>query len=444
MHKDTMLEEKSALGMMWRRFGAEAASAEGLDPADVESALSRGTMVLLGNPGHAGVVPTLVGQPASIKVNANIGTSPMINDPAVEMHKLREAARAGAHTVMDLSTGGDLDAIRRGMLAECGLPLGTVPIYAVAQRYIAQDRDPVRMSGDELLEEIERQAEQGVDFMTVHCGLTRRGAVLARSGERILGIVSRGGALLARWMAENGKENPLLLEFDRILSIARRHNVVLSLGDGLRPGAGTDAGDAAQWDEVGVLAELAMRSRQAGVQVMIEGPGHVPLHLVEAQIRTMKRLCGGAPLYVLGPLTTDIAAGHDHIAGAIGGALAGYFGADFLCYLTPAEHLSLPTIADVRQGVLASLLAAHSAEVALGRRQALERNDAMSRARAALDWGAMARLALDPDQVALRRKDSETTEECAMCGQFCAVKLLKNGSCESSKTGSKGEDSCRT
>jgi phosphomethylpyrimidine synthase len=287
------------------------------------------------------------------------------------------------------------------------LPLGTVPIYAVAQRYIANERDPVRMSGAELLEEVERQAEQGVDFMTVHCGLTRRGAALARSGERILGIVSRGGALLARWMAENGRENPLLEEFDRILSIARKHNVVLSLGDGLRPGAGSDAGDAAQWDEVAAMAELASRARQAGVQVMIEGPGHVPLHLIEAQIRTMKRLCGGAPLYVLGPLTTDIAAGHDHIAGAIGGALAGYFGADYLCYLTPAEHLSLPTAADVRQGVLASLLAAHSAEVALGRRQALERNDAMSRARAALDWKAMGRLALDPDQVASRREGCE-------------------------------------
>ena len=393
-------------------------------------------MVLLANPAHRGVIPTLVGQPASIKVNANLGTSPLVNDPGSELEKLGEAIRAGAHTVMDLSIGGDLDAIRRRMLEECPLPLGTVPIYAAAQKYIDAGEDPARLSAAELLEEIERQAEQGVDFMTVHCGLSRRGAELAEAGGRILGIVSRGGALLARWMERNRRENPLLEEYDRILAIARKHNVVLSLGDGLRPGSGADAGDPAQWDEVVLLAELARRAREAGVQAMIEGPGHVGLHLVQSQIQSIKRLCGGAPLYVLGPLTTDIAAGYDHIAGAIGGALAGYFGADFLCYLTPAEHLTLPTRSDVRQGIMASLLAAHSAEVALGRGPAVERNDAMSRARAALDWDAMAQLALDPAEVARRRGEFASREECAMCGEFCAVKLRRKQSGDATEEGS--------
>jgi phosphomethylpyrimidine synthase len=439
-----ILKGQTALAGMWARYGNATAASERLESGVVAACLEAGTMVLLGNPAHAGVVPTLVGQPASIKVNANIGTSPFINDAESEMEKLKEAVRAGTHTVMDLSIGGDLDEIRTRMLQECSLPLGTVPLYGVAQKYISTGDDPACLSAAELLEEIERQAEQGVDFMTVHCGLTRRGAELAGSGKRLLGIVSRGGALLTRWMAENRRENPLYEAYDSILAIARKHNVVLSLGDGLRPGAGADAGDPAQWDEVVVLADLTRRARAAGVQVMIEGPGHVGLHLIQSQIQSMKRLCGGAPLYVLGPLTTDIAAGHDHIAGAIGGALAGYFGADFLCYLTPAEHLTLPTLEDVRQGVLASLLAAHSAEVALGRVTAVERNDGMSRARAALDWEGMSRLALDPDAVALRRQEFATREECAMCGEFCAVKLLKGGTGDNVPKKNTGGDSCRS
>jgi phosphomethylpyrimidine synthase len=435
-------ESGTALAGMWERFGSRVAAAERLEPGFVDGCLRSGTMVLLGNPAHSGVRATLVGQPASIKVNANIGTSPLISDPNSEMEKLEEAILAGAHTVMDLSIGGDLGAIRKQMLEACPLPLGTVPIYAAAQKYISIGEDPARLSVTELLDEIERQAEQGVDFMTVHCGLTRRGVDLAK--ERVLGIVSRGGALLAKWMSRNRRENPLYEEFDSILSIARKHNVVLSLGDGLRPGSGADAGDPAQWDEVVVLSDLARRAREAGVQAMIEGPGHVGLHLVQSQIQSIKRLCGGAPLYVLGPLTTDIAAGHDHIAGAIGGALAGYFGADFLCYLTPAEHLTLPNRQDVRQGVLASLLAAHSAEVALGRISAVERNDGMSRARAALDWDAMARYALDPDEVARRRKEFATRQECAMCGEFCAVKLLKDRDGAGMPDETTGEGPCPT
>jgi phosphomethylpyrimidine synthase len=382
-------------------------------------------MVLLANQAHAAVKPVLVGQPASIKVNANIGTSPFMNDPDLEMRKLRACAGAGAHTVMDLSTGGDLDRIRVQVIGATELPVGTVPLYSVAQKYIARQRDPAGMQQEELFEEIEKQAEQGVDFMTLHCGVSRKAASLARKGGRRLGIVSRGGSLLARWMEENNRENPLLESYDRILDICLRHNVTISLGDGLRPGAGSDAGDAAQWAEVLTLGELAGLAGEQGVQVMIEGPGHVPLGQIQSQIQVMKQVCKGAPLYVLGPLTTDIAAGYDHIAGAIGGAMAGYFGADFLCYVTPAEHLTLPDEDDVWQGVKASLLAAHSAEVSLGRSRAVERNDRISKARADLDWEAIASNALDPGLVRKRREQFASREECAMCGEYCAVKLQR-------------------
>jgi phosphomethylpyrimidine synthase len=404
---------------------AELAEREGLDGEALREAVRAGTMVLLANRAHETVKPMLVGQPASIKVNANIGTSPFLNDPDLEMSKLRACEAAGAHTVMDLSTGGDLDRMRTRILAATELPVGTVPLYSVAQTYMGRQRDPADMATRELFDEIEKQAEQGVDFMTLHCGVTRKGASLAKQGGRRLGIVSRGGSILARWMERNDRENPLLEHYDRLLDICLKHNVTISLGDGLRPGAGSDAGDPAQWAEVQTLGELAGQARERGVQVMIEGPGHVPLDQIQSQIQVMKRLCQGAPLYVLGPLTTDIAAGYDHIAGAIGGTLAGYYGADFLCYVTPAEHLTLPNENDVWQGVKASLVAAHSAEVALGRRRAVERNDQISRARADLDWEAIAEHALDPFIVRKRREQFAGREECAMCGEYCAVKLQR-------------------
>jgi phosphomethylpyrimidine synthase len=301
-----------------------------------------------------------------------------------------------------------------------------VPLYGCVQKYIRAKEDPANFSAQELLEEIERQAEQGVDFMTVHCGVTRRAAALVEEAGRVLGVVSRGGSITVRWMKTNNQENPLLTHYDKLLDIAVRHNVTLSLGDGMRPGAGCDAGDPAQWEEVVVLAELTRRAWERGVQVMIEGPGHVPMHQVQAQIQGIKRLCHGAPLYVLGPLTTDSSPGYDHIAGAIGGAMAAYFGADFLCYLTPAEHLTLPDGEDVRQGVLASRIAAQSAENALGRPLAVRRDLAISRARADLDWKAMADLALDPPMVRHRRQDPPHPAECAMCGEYCAVKMLRD------------------
>ncbi|MGJ3523515.1 phosphomethylpyrimidine synthase ThiC [Nitratidesulfovibrio sp. D1] len=422
----SILTRNTALAGVLDTHLAALAADEGLAPQTIRDGIERGTMVLLGNPSHPSLRPLLVGQPSRVKVNANIGTSPLCNNPDREIEKLAAALAAGADTVMDLSIAGDLLAIRKGMLAACPLPLGTVPLYSVAQKYLDKGKDPAGMDPEELFAEIEMQAEQGVDFMTVHCGLTRRGAEWATEGGRVLGIVSRGGSILARWMRRNGKENPLLERYGRILEIARKYNVTLSLGDGLRPGAGADAGDAAQWEEVMMLGRLAKAGLAEGVQCMIEGPGHVPMHEVEAQIVGIKKLTNNAPLYVLGPLTIDSSPGYDHIAGAIGGAIGVRAGVDFLCYLTPAEHLTLPTIEDVKAGVMASRIAAQAGEVALGRRHALEREAGMSQARMALDWDEMKRRALDPEMVDARRGEHRNEEECAMCGKFCAVKMLRD------------------
>ncbi len=419
-----MLEKNNALRSLLEERISQLAGAEELAEETIRSCVDAGTMVLLANPEHKGVRPTLIGQPASVKVNANIGTSPKILEPETEDKKLELCDKAGAHTVMDLSTGGELDAIRRAMLAKTPLPLGTVPVYAVAAHRVEAGAQAYDFTADELLQEIELQAQQGVDFMTVHCGLTRRGAKLTEESGRVMGIVSRGGSIMTKWMQTRNEENPLLTRYDELLEIVRPYNVTLSLGDGLRPGAGADAGDAAQWDEVVELSRLARQAREYGVQAMIEGPGHVPLHLVEGQIRDVKRICDGAPLYVLGPLVTDSAPGYDHIAGAIGGALAVRAGVDFLCYLTPAEHLTLPGPEDVWLGVKASLVAAQAGEVALGRKRAVRRDLDMSKARKELDWETMADLAIDPDLVRMRSKDHADKDSCGMCGAFCAVRLL--------------------
>ena len=419
-----MFSKNKALKSIFDSSIDELCKSEGLSKETIIEGIENGTMVLLGNPNHKNVTPTLIGQPAKVKVNANIGTSPFKNDREKEMKKLDTAWKAGAHAVMDLSTAGDLDGIRTDMLSACPLPLGTVPIYAMAQQYVARDEDPAGFTIEELLKEIEKEAEQGVDFMTLHCGLTRRGAEWALGGDRLLGIVSRGGSILARWMRDHDQENPLLTNYERILEICLKHNVTLSLGDGLRPGAGADAGDAAQWEEVLMLGQLAKQAREYGVQAMIEGPGHVPMHLVETQIRGIKAATFNAPLYVLGPLVTDSAPGYDHIAGAIGGAIAVQNGVDFLCYLTPAEHLTLPEIDDVWNGVKASLVAAQCGEVSLGRKDAVERDREISKARMELDWDRIAELAIDPALACARRKDHKDEKECAMCGKFCAVRML--------------------
>ena len=422
----SILSRNAALRGLLDQHLAALSQEEGLAPETITSAIEAGSMVLLGNPAHAGLAPIVVGQPSRIKVNANIGTSPLCNCLHTEKRKLAVALEAGADTVMDLSIAGDLDAIRTGMLAACPRPLGTVPMYSVGQQILDNDRDIASMQPDDLFAEIEKQAHQGVDFMTVHCGLTKRGAEMAVKQDRVMGVVSRGGSMLARWMLENGKENPLLEYFDRLIDVCRQFNVTLSLGDGLRPGAGVDAGDAAQWEEVITLGRLAKYALEQGVQCMIEGPGHVPMNQVRTQIQGIKRLTNNAPLYVLGPLCCDSAPGYDHIAGAIGGALGVEAGVDFLCYLTPAEHLTLPNEEDVRAGVMASRVAAHVGEVALGRERAVRREATMNAGRKALDWDMMREAALDPQQLDKRREDHKHEDVCAMCGKFCAVKMLKD------------------
>ena len=312
------------------------------------------------------------------------------------------------------------------MLAGTSVPLGTVPMYAAGEKLLDANREISSLQPDELFDEIEKQAKQGVDFMTVHCGISYRGARMGADKTRVMGIVSRGGSMLARWMLENKKENPLIDGFDRLLDIALEYNVTLSLGDALRPGAGVDAGDAAQMEEVINLGQLQQRALERGVQCMIEGPGHVALSAVKAQIQSIKMLTHHAPLYVLGPLTVDSTPGYDHIAGAIGAAVGVTAGVDFLCYLTPAEHLTLPDLDDVKAGVLASRIAAQAGEVALGTPRALAREAAMNKARRELDWEGMKKAALDPEMVDKRRIQHHDEKVCAMCGKFCAVKMLKD------------------
>lgn len=380
-----------------------------------------GRVVLLCNPNHRNVKPTLIGQPTRIKVNANIGVSAHICSPEEEFKKLAIAEKAGADTVMDLSIAGDIRLIRKEILARTSLPVGTVPLYSVAQRFIASGKLPEDIDMEEVFDEIERQAQEGVDFMTIHTGLDMRGVTAAYNG-RVLGIVSRGGSIIARWMMKNNRENPLMTEFGRLLKIAKKYNVTLSLGDGLRPGALTDAGDAAQWAETAILGEQVLSARKEGVQCMVEGPGHVALSEVASQMKTMKKLVHNAPLYILGPLVADVAVGYDHIAGAIGGATACMAGADFLCYLTPAEHLTLPNSEDVKNGVMASRIAAIAADTGLGRTYAVNAQNSMASARKNLDWEAMKLCALDPAMID-SRKDDKNKKECAMCGEFCSVKL---------------------
>lgn len=420
----TIFEKNSALNQLWIKFANEISSKESLDQVKISHFIDQGIMVLLGNPNHTEIYPIIIGQPSRIKINANLGTSPLCNCFEAEKEKIEAVKKSEADTIMDLSIAGDLDSIRIEMLKMWKKPLGTVPMYAVGQKIIESGRDIASMTKDELFSEIEKQAGQGVDFITVHCGLTRRGAELAVNGNRKMGIVSRGGSMLARWMLVNRQENPLLEYFDELLEICLPYNVTLSLGDGLRPGAGVDAGDAAQWEEVINLGELALRARKKGVQAMIEGPGHMALNMIKGQIQAIKELTHQAPLYVLGPLCCDSAPGYDHIAGAIGGALAVEAGADFLCYLTPAEHLTLPTKEDVFEGVMASRIAAHIGEISLKRPWAIAREQNMNAARKNLDWHAMGKAALNSEELSRRRAPHSKEEVCAMCGKFCAVKML--------------------
>ncbi|MGA3280742.1 MAG: phosphomethylpyrimidine synthase ThiC [Smithella sp.] len=421
--------EKARKGLITKEMKI-AARAERVAPEYIRQGLVDGTIVICRNVNHGAIKPLAIGKGLRTKVNANIGTSKDHMDLNLELKKLKTAVEAGADAVMDLSTGGNLAAIRKRVMKASAVAIGTVPIYQAAVKMIKNGKAISEMTADDIFAVIEENGKDGVDFITVHCGVTRLSVAALKSQKRILGIVSRGGSMTANWMDCNKKENPLYEEYGRLLEIAHRYDMVLSLGDGLRPGAIDDATDQAQLQELIILGELAARARAAGVQVMIEGPGHVPLTEIVTNIRLQKEICNNAPFYVLGPLPTDIAPGYDHITSAIGGAIAGAAGADFLCYVTPAEHLRLPTLSDVRDGVIAARIAAHIADIAKGVKGARERDRKMSQCRNNFDWQGQMDLSIDPQKTVslLEKSKSAKDEGCTMCGELCAIKLGKKKS----------------
>ncbi len=398
------------------------AEREGLDAATIRDEVARGRMVIPANPGHGRLDPMAIGLAARVKINANIGSSPTTSGTAEEVEKLTSAERWGADTVMDLSTGKRIDATREAIVAAASVPIGTVPIYGALER-VDRIED---LSAAVLLEEIEHQARQGVDYMTIHAGVLLAHLPLCR--RRVTGIVSRGGGILARWMVEHERENPLHEAFDEVLDVCAAHDVTISLGDGLRPGSIADASDAAQFAELRTLGKLTERAWERGVQVMIEGPGHVPLDQLERNVKKQQRLCHEAPFYTLGPLVTDVAPGYDHITSAIGAAVVGWHGTSMLCYVTPKEHLGLPDAEDVKQGLIAYRIAAHAADLARGNRRAAAWDRELSEARFGFDWNRQFELALDPE-TARRMHDEtladdyfKTAEFCSMCGpRYCPM-----------------------
>ena len=403
------------------------AQAEMLDPELIRSEVAAGKMIIPANIHHENLLPMAIGREAKTKINANIGNSSLSSDIDAELEKLQICLKYGADTVMDLSTGGDLDAIRSAIIANSSVPIGTVPMYQI----IHDIKEVENLKAADILKTLEKQARQGVSYFTIHAGFLLKFMPLV--AKRKMGIVSRGGSLTASWMMHHHKENPFYEAFDDILEICAAHDVALSLGDGLRPGCLYDATDEAQLSELRVLGELTLRAWEKNVQVMIEGPGHIPLNQIEYNMKIERELCHGAPFYVLGPLPTDIGAGYDHITSAIGGTMAAFYGASMLCYVTPKEHLGLPNANDVREGIVAHKIAAHAADVALGKAGAIERDHAMSDARYAFDWNRQFELSLDPERArelhdeSLPQESFKKAEFCSMCGpKFCAYKISKN------------------
>jgi len=404
---------------------AGVARQEGVEAEFIRQGIADGNIVIPCNINHNGLKPCAVGKGLRTKVNANIGTSSDFGTVASEIEKLKAAIEAGADAEMDLSTSLDLVETRRSVMQNSNVPVGTVPVYQAAIQSIQKSGAIVNMTADDIFEAIEDHAKDGVDFVTVHCGVTRAAIAALKSQGRVTDVVSRGGAFMIGWMLHNNAENPLFEQYDRLLQIARKYDVTLSLGDGMRPGCIADATDRAQIEELVILGGLVERAWQAGVQVMVEGPGHVPLHQIEANIKLQKSLCKGAPFYVLGPLVTDIGAGYDHITAAIGGAVAAMAGADFLCYVTPSEHLGLPDIGDVIDGVIASRIAGHAADIAKGVKGAAEWDKAMATARKKLDWDTQIKLTLRPEYSRrVHAKHASDTSACSMCGKYCAMKVV--------------------
>jgi phosphomethylpyrimidine synthase len=402
---------------------------ESLDPELVRREVARGRMIIPANTVHLslGLEPMAIGRHARCKINANIGNSAVTSNIDNELAKLKLAVELGSDTVMDLSTGGNVDAIRKAIIAASPVPVGTVPIYQAIQ----QVKKVEDLSERDMLDMIEHQAKQGVDYMTIHAGILRD--YIPLTANRVTGIVSRGGSLMAQWMFARGKENPFYTHFDDMCDIMREYDVSFSLGDSLRPGSIADASDAAQFAELRTLGELTRRAQERGCQVMVEGPGHVPMDQIAMNMEKQAVECNEAPFYVLGPLVTDIAPGYDHITSAIGAALAGWHGASMLCYVTPKEHLGLPEVEDVRQGVIAYKIAAHAADLARHRPGARDRDDAISHARYNFNWEEQFRLSLDPETA--RRMHDETLPQdafksaafCSMCGpKFCSMRITED------------------
>lgn len=401
------------------------AKVEGLEAQKVRSEVARGRMIIPANINHHNLKPMAIGIAAKCKINSNIGSSSLASNPAEEVEKLKVSQRYGADTIMDLSTGGDLDSIRCELIANAEVPIGTVPMYQILHDIDNKIED---LTIDKMLETIEKQAKQGVSYFTIHAGFLLR--FMPHIAKRKMGIVSRGGSLMAAWMMHYHQENPFYQAYDQILDICAQYDVALSLGDSLRPGCLYDASDEAQLSELKVLGELTLRAWEKDVQVMIEGPGHVPLNQIERNMKIERDYCHEAPFYILGPLVTDIAAGYDHISSAIGAAVGGWHGASMLCYVTPKEHLGLPNAKDVREGIIAYKIAAHAADVARGRPGAIEKDHAMSDARYAFDWNKQFELALDGDRAreyhdeTLPQEVFKEAEFCSMCGpKFCSYKI---------------------
>jgi len=403
------------------------AESEGESPQTIRKRVAEGSVIITRNIRRENTHPIGIGKGLRIKVNANIGTSPDICDLNMEIEKAKIAIKYGADTVMDLSTGGNLDEIRRAILRAVNVPVGTVPIYQTAIEAAKKKGSIVHMTEDDIFNTIEKHAKDGVDFMTVHCGIRKETVRRIAKQPRLMGIVSRGGTFLTAWMLHNDEENPLYKNYDYLLEIAAKYDFALSLGDGLRPGCIFDSTDYFQIQELLTIGELVERARNASVQAMVEGPGHLPLNHIEANVKLAKSICKEAPFYVLGPIVTEIAPGYDHIVGAIGGALAALAGADFLCYLTPAEHLGLPSLEEVKEGVIATKIAAHAADIVRLGSKAMTKDLKMAKARANLNWKQQIENAIDPDKaIKIRgRTKLKSPEACSMCSEYCAIKMLK-------------------
>ncbi len=405
----------------------QVARKESISEEDLRELIARGQVVIPANINHKNLIPIGIGKQLKTKINANIGTSGDFEQIEDELKKMEMVIRYHADTVMDLSTGGEIGRIRRTLLNRATLPFGNVPIYEICVDSVKKGKIFVDLTFEKMVEYIITQAEDGVDFMTIHAGLTRRAVEKVKRQQRKAGIVSRGGSLLTGWMLHNNLENPFYSHFDQILEICKKYEVTLSLGDGLRPGSLADGSDWGQMEELLTLGELVKQSREAGVQVMVEGPGHLPIDQIEMNVKLQKTICLEAPFYVLGPIVTDIAPGYDHITSAIGGSIAGAAGADYLCYVTPSEHLGLPDNEDVKNGIMASKIAAHVADIAKGVPNVLKRDEGMAQARKELDWKKQEAFCLDPEKFRhIRENRSSNTEACSMCGEFCVYKLLEN------------------